>query len=882
MRVLVHTIILLWSIASFAQDSPSVETDLSCATCHSGTDWTADVGQNFNHITTGFELDGTHGELNCSRCHAGTTPAEKHDFGAISNECSSCHEDIHNDQWGKDCERCHESDSWTLSTQQQNHDLTNFPLRGPHRNLSCESCHVNNPATSSTLPLDCAGCHSTDYTGTTNPPHQTLELGNDCESCHAAQSSDWNSSTFDHNSTGFYLLGMHGQADCSACHSQAVSNASRECQSCHMNDYNLTSDPAHLEAGFPTECRDCHDSFTWNSSFSHEQTGFVLAGAHTSILCMDCHPSQRFDDTPENCSGCHAADWTTSSEPPHEDADFEMDCESCHTESAWTPGLWDHTIDAEYAFTGSHIGLSCTDCHLSAPYSEQSDECYFCHKSDYDNSLEPNHVTGELSTTCEVCHSTTNWETMEIDHNLTEFPLIGAHANEPCASCHSESYNLSPLCQGCHAQDYEDTFIGPSPNHEQFEFSMDCETCHTQFSWIPSTFDHAAGLTGHEIQGAHLRLLPDDCTTCHTDNQWTGINHTCGDCHQSNFTGTTDPDHIANGYPSNLCETCHSEDAWDPSIFSHESTDISCATCHLIQYSATTDPPHAALAFPEDCSTCHTSNSWTPSTFAHDIETTGFLVDGAHETISCTSCHHAWAPATEVRTCVSASCHQAHYQDTSNPPHELMTFSQDCQSCHSTAAWAPSQFDHDDERTGFLLVEAHTTLSCQQCHNPWQIVSEPRTCADGTCHLPDYNTTTDPDHENDSFPLACEDCHSQTAWEPSTFNHDGQYFPIYSGQHRGEWNDCSQCHVDANDFETFTCFGGGCHNVAEENDEHCEDGDCESCNGFTYPSTGVTPEDCLSCHPNGDEDDCGGDDLLNFFKLRTLPQPTESIPYEKD
>ena len=47
--------------------------------------------------------------------------------------------------------------------------------------------------------------------------------------------------------------------------------------------------------------------------------------------------------------------------------------------------------------------------------------------------------------------------------------------------------------------------------------------------------------------------------------------------------------------------------------------------------------------------------------------------------------------------------------------------------------------------------------------------------------------TTDPDHTAAGFSTDCATCHSETAWEPSTFDHDGLYFPIYSGEHDGEW-----------------------------------------------------------------------------------------------
>ena len=1035
MKTFIILIGLLVGLTGIAQEDQGIDTDFTCETCHTGTDWKTDVGQNFDHIVTGFELKGTHTDINCNRCHTGSTPAEQHQFSTASSECISCHEDIHRDQWGQDCERCHTPDSWTLSTQQQNHDLTNFPLQGPHRTVSCEKCHLANPGSGATLPLDCWGCHQAQYTATTNPSHEILVLDTDCQVCHTPQNSQWSKSSFNHGDTGYFLLGEHHTVSCAACHTQNVTSATRRCADCHTGDYETSLIPPHLSDGYPTNCQSCHDSFTWDSNFSHDQTGFLLVGAHESIACLECHPDQTFDDIPETCGGCHRSDWEASVSPPHESADFDLDCEDCHTTNSWLPSAWQHDSETEFLLTGAHIGPSCEQCHLSIPYSEQVSDCVNCHQADYDESREPDHLAGGIPVTCEVCHTTIDWESEEIDHTLTQFPLEGAHSELECTICHEEGYDLPIICEGCHLTDYSSTATLPAPDHTQYAFSKDCLECHDQEAWRPTSFNHDSNVTGFEIEGAHLALLSTNCYACHSTDQWSGLSSECSQCHQSNFDNTTDPDHVASGLPANLCETCHSQTAWEPSIFSHESTTSNCETCHLVQYTATTSPPHAEwsfpvdcaschttdvwspstfthdvettgflvdgahddqdcnachanwdpptevrtcasaschqndytattepphseldfpmdcatchttqqwapssfshdvettgflidgahevqacsschssweppteirtcesaschqatytattnpphieLAFPTDCASCHTTQHWSPSSFSHDVETTGFLLDGAHEDQVCTSCHSTWEPPTEIRSCASASCHQDNYSATTDPPHETMTFSQNCETCHSTSVWAPSQFVHDDQTTQFALEGAHTEVNCQQCHSPWQVIADPRTCADGSCHLPDYESTTNPNHSSDSFPLECETCHTQTAWDPATFDHDGQYFPIYSGQHQGEWNDCSQCHIDANDFNRFTCFGGGCHEINDMNGEHCEGGDCETCNGITYPQSGVTPDQCYTCHPNGDEDDCGGD-LLNFFKLRTLPHPIEKVPDATD
>jgi hypothetical protein len=882
MRVLLILIIGLLSIAAFAQDNEGIETDLTCETCHASGDWTSDVGANFNHITTGFELKGTHGEIDCGRCHTGSSPAEKHNFAQASSDCIACHEDIHNDQWGEDCERCHSPDTWTLSTQQQNHDLTNFPLRGPHRSLGCENCHLSNTDPGSSLPLDCAGCHSQQYESSSNPPHQILNLGNDCESCHESQSTQWTLSSFNHNSTGFTLIGMHNASNCENCHTQSVKNTPKTCVGCHTADYDNSSDPPHLASGYPKNCNSCHDSFTWNSTFTHDRTGFLLEGAHTETPCSGCHPGQSFYNAESSCRSCHLGEWESSTLPPHADAEFDENCQDCHTVVDWVPSIWNHDTDTEYPLTGAHIVVpGCELCHTVVPYSEQPSECVDCHLSNYNETIEPNHITSGIPTTCGICHTTENWTTEQIDHSLTAFPLLGAHAEIECATCHASGYDLPTECAGCHLPDYTSTANSASPDHAQYGFSQDCVICHGQVAWKPSSFDHDADLTGFAIQGAHLTLLPENCYACHDPVQWTGLSSDCSSCHQSNFENTSDPDHGANGYPQNLCETCHSQEGWSPSIFAHTTTSIACESCHMVQYTGTINPPHTELSFPTDCSSCHTVEQWSPSSFVHDVETTGFLTDGAHLQTSCNSCHETWEPPSEIRTCASASCHLENFSVSTNPPHETMNFSQNCVDCHTTTAWTPSGFQHTELNTGYALEGAHVSVECQSCHTPWQIIPEPRTCGASTCHLSNYNSATDPNHAAASFPLQCETCHSTTAWEPSTFDHDGEFFPIYSGQHRNEWNDCSQCHIDVNDYAVFTCYGAGCHGVAEMNSEHFDDGSYVSCRGNTYNPSTVTPTDCFTCHPNGDGDDCDGG-LLNFFKMRTLPQPKEAKPHELD
>ncbi|MEZ4892895.1 MAG: hypothetical protein R2778_07735 [Saprospiraceae bacterium] len=47
--------------------------------------------------------------------------------------------------------------------------------------------------------------------------------------------------------------------------------------------------------------------------------------------------------------------------------------------------------------------------------------------------------------------------------------------------------------------------------------------------------------------------------------------------------------------------------------------------------------------------------------------------------------------------------------------------------------------------------------------------------------LGDYNQTTNPDHEQAQFPTDCVLCHTETAWVPSTFDHNAIY--PFTGAH---------------------------------------------------------------------------------------------------
>jgi hypothetical protein len=223
---------------------------------------------------------------------------------------------------------------------------------------------------------------------------------------------------------------------------------------------------------------------------------------------------------------------------------------------------------------------------------------------------------------------------------------------------------------------------------------------------------------------------------------------------------------------------------------------------------------------------------------AHDF--TLFPLTGGHSAIDCAECHPPVAQGKSQYVGVSpecVACHRAAYDATTDPPHGPAGFPLDCTDCHSPRAWIPARFDHAGTR--FPLTGAHVPLPCEACHGDGVWKGKDPACV--SCHRAEYDATTDPPHAGLGFPVTCENCHNTTDWGQGRFDHDGQYFPIYSGTHAGRWSACSTCHTNPTNYATFTCLS--CHPHSDRpgtDDKHSEVA------GYQYDSPA-----CYSCHPRG-------------------------------
>ncbi|MEK7727301.1 MAG: cytochrome c3 family protein [candidate division KSB1 bacterium] len=466
----------------------------------------------------------------------------------------------------------------------------------------------------------------------------------------------------------------------------------------------------------------------------------------------------------------------------HPHGNIKIPCGDCHTTKGWSPLRQDLKFRHEqtsFGLEGQHASVACKQCHASLKFTGAAKECRACHEDVHDGTLGKN---------CARCHTLQGWQEgskFTFMHQESRFPLLGRHQHLSCDNCHTQGgttrfINLPLQCGACHIKDFEAT---ANPNHKQAGFSIRCEQCHSSMitGWQPAGFagqgfDH--NRTAFPLLGAHNAV---DCARCHVNNRFAGTPKDCFSCHQNDFQNTTNPNHVASNYS-------------------------------------------------RDCLLCHSNNAWRPATFDHNR--TRFPLTGAHLAVACDQCHANNRYAGTPMDCFS--CHQTDFQNTSTPNHVAANFSRDCATCHTTGAWKPSTFDHS--KTRFALMGAHTATACNQCHVNNRYAGTPRDCF--SCHQADFQRPTNPNHVAFNFSRDCTVCHTLNAWLPATFDHDSQYFRIYSGKHRGKWQSCATCHVNAANYKSFECILCHEHNQTKMDDKH------RGRSGYLYDS-----QSCYRCHP---------------------------------
>lgn len=566
--------------------------------------------QSHGQISPG-KLSASHEHLegisNCTQCH---------DLGnkVPDQKCLDCHNEIDeliqlnrgfhvsSEVSSKSCTECHNDhhgrkfNMIRFDEDSFDHSLTGYQLEGNHAIIDCRECHKpdyianvdlkKRDETFLGLGSKCLDCHS-DY-------HQKT-LGNDCIQCHNFDNFN-PASKFDHKVAKFVLKGAHISVDCIECHPMTKRNgndfqeftglAFNSCVDCHNDPHE-----GHLKGA----CIQCHTEssftdFVGGSKFDHNATNFELKGSHKKVNCFECHTEKSdaktvFQDNlnivENNCVACH--------DDVHE-GKFGSDCIKCHSEESFFSlkemDFFDHSV-TDFPLEGLHIEVDCKSCHKER-FTEAIDfaQCKNCHEDYHNGEFTKN----EVSPDCIECHVLEQKFTFTTygfeEHNVSSFPLEGAHMATPCFACHVDEdhwsfRSIGESCVDCHDDIHKDKI------NSSFYPNQDCTVCHTVEQWKDVSFEHE--LTDWPLTGEHINV---DCRSCHFESSensdtfkqsFSDLSQECNKCHKNIHGDQFEIDNITD------CNRCHDTASWFPNNFDHNRTsfpldgkhaEIECKNCH--------------------------------------------------------------------------------------------------------------------------------------------------------------------------------------------------------------------------------------------------------------------------------------------------------------
>jgi hypothetical protein len=448
-------------------------------------------------------------EHNCAACHPAFWAAER-----MGDRCVACHTNVAEEiqqatglhggyATTANCRDCHtehqgrEAVLWRADMRGFPHERTGYllwahPLNGSGGIFLCADCH---PSSLRVFEAEsCLGCHR--QLDAQYAIQHRVAFGADCVTCH--DGVDSYGSDYDHGQSGFALLGGHAGLECVFCHRgattiEALRAAPSACRDCHA------AVDIH-EGRLGSSCGDCHTPSGWEqASLDHALTRFALSGRHVRVECEACHVNRRWVGIGTECRACHSQD-------DRHQAQFAVDCADCHTAEGWDDITFSHARSS-FPLEGAHASVDCAGCHPGGRYVGTPSSCIGCHADDDQHN-------GQFGDDCSACHRPTRWEDWTFDHDLSAFPLTGAHRAVNCQGCHSGGrFDGTPTsCAGCHSE----------PASHGSAFGSNCGACHSTSAWRPASFNgpHPFPMNHGDAGG--------NCGKCHPSSL---MDYTCYGCH---------------------------------------------------------------------------------------------------------------------------------------------------------------------------------------------------------------------------------------------------------------------------------------------------------------------------------------------------------------
>ncbi|MGB8326325.1 MAG: cytochrome c3 family protein [Steroidobacteraceae bacterium] len=751
--------------------------------------------------------------------------------------------------------------SWSAPAQGgQNFDhlTTGFELIGRHRDLPCETCHVN--AIFKGTPRDCASCHGVGTQVRAIAKSATHILSsNRCEACHTPIA---------------FIPAVKFD------HTEALGS----CSTCHNGVQASGKGPTHIDTDL--ECNACHSTLGWAGAiFSHVNVAGKCASCHDGVKATGMPPTH-IPTGGAACDSCHSptnfVSWAGTS--MNHAAVTSMSCASCHETGMSFVGVTIVTRPpAPHPMTGD-----CGQCHLdtisfkngtSMPpdHIPTTQTCSLCHANPADysvymmdhqgitNNCAQCHASGLSfgklvppalkvpptdhipfgNAACEGCHSASNFTTFQVAN--TSPPMN--HASVPgvaCATCHASGLNFVGA----------PPTVAPPTTHIPFGTAA-CESCHAPANFTSFVFANASGLAPPSM--VHSVVASTACSTCHeAGKSFAGspgvvtrppttasgevhpANGECSNCHTStvSFKGATNypGNHIPlpSGASAN-CAACHGNSA-DFAIYTmdHSVVTSTCAVCHGAGLSFANMAPPTLKVLPGNhvpvgtaaCDSCHSPTNFTT-----------FVISNKSPPMN-----HAMVPGVACATCHARGLNFVGTPATVAPPSTHIPFANAaCETCHAPADFTTFVITNKSPPMNHAAV---ASLSCATCHaRGLSFIGAPATVVEPTSHIPVGSAT-------------CQSCHAPANFTSFVINNASGTAPPSMVHSVVSSTPCSTCHEAGKSFVGTPAVVVRPVNKADGT-AHVPGGECNTCHFNTTSFKGAS--DLPATHiplPAADNNNC--------------------------
>ena len=804
----------------------------------------------FDHLTTGFELDGVHRDLPCEACHLNAI------FKGTPRECAICHSSgtryiatpkpQSHIASSNNCVACHDTDSFrpevhfdhaeVLGSCVGCHNGTIAQGEGPNHpatSQNCAACHgvvAWNPPTSvdhTQIPLAVAGfciiCHNgVQATGKT-PNHIATTL--ECGDCHLT--TTWASATFDHSgiTTGCYschngvkAVGKQGghmptSNVCEACHTTGIGTAApswvpsafdhtqmtvQTCQTCHDGTVKISTgvvsgQPPNHVPPIPSlvDCAVCHGNVPSAETWTVLVASIPTLHAGLSVNnCLMCHAGQTFAGVPAPYIPMSVSGISPTHAsplaPPHIPILAGTDCSGCHGAAYQSGGFGPAT--AMSAAKHAFVSGTCDTCHdTGKSFYVGSGTPLQLRPADHLTSSDPRMASAD----CSICHQTTDWNSNTMPAGHMPNP-----SNLSCSTCHASA-----------PSDYTPATLAPLATLHT-GVAGNCGLCHGAAA--PLTWANNYTPTDAVLTPSHIPYTSGtDCAACHASNYVTGgfgptamnaakhafVPPSCDTCHEAGLTfymGASTP--ALQGRPADHLTGGTPQQATGDCSLCHETTDWN---SNILPVGHMPNPANQA------CSVCHTAITSTAASYA-TLASVAVLHTGI--SAGCAQCHGATAPLS-------------FYNNNDNPKSAVLTplhipflTGTDCSSCHAanyvTGGFGPTNMS--------AAKHAFVPTTCDTCHEagltfylgastpglqgrpadhlaggtPQQATGDCSLCHETT----DWNTTALPaGHMPNPGNQACPVCHIAINGTTASYATLASNAVLHTGISSG----CAQCHGGA-------------------------------------------------------------------------------------